>query len=222
LLRSSSLRSGYGTLRYKFMTAPSNWPRGRLRNQIASARAGNDDDGRDLLRMAALRLRQHGEVEPDLADYLASVLKDVADRPATDAALVLNIAPAKNPANRPRDDERQARMVACWKAAREAPVLDPGDEAHIRIQAARISEIESEPERYAQFVDLHEEIQESMRYTGRSTTSDDTYRLAAVLFNHMLREAQLEGRRMNERTVTPSAIKAAVNRATQRVAEVRK
>lgn len=113
-------------------------------------------------------------------------------------------------------------MVAWWKAACEAPILDPGDEAHIRIQAARISEIESEPERYAQFVDLQEEIQESMRYTGRSTTSNDTYRLAAVLFNHMLAEAQQDGRRMDERPVTPSAIKAAVNRARERVAEVRK
>ncbi|EUC21482.1 hypothetical protein [Paraburkholderia hospita] len=204
------------------MRDPANWPCGRLRDQIASAQSGNEDDGRALLRTAAFQLRQHGQLEPDLADYLASVLKEVADRPAKEAARILSVAPPRRSANRPRNTEREARMVAWWKAACEAPILDPGDEAHIRIQAARISEIESEPERYAQFVDLQEEIQESMRYTGRSTTSNDTYRLAAVLFNHMLAEAQQDGRRMDERPVTPSAIKAAVNRARERVAEVRK
>lgn len=204
------------------MKPPHNWPRGRLRNQIASARAGNDDDGRALLRMAAMQLRQHAQLEPDLVEYLASVLKDAADGPADDAGRALNIARAKRPTNRPRDEQRQARMVACWKAACEAPVLDPGDEAHIKIVAARISKIESEPERYAQFVDLHEEIQDAMRHTGRPTTSDDTYRLAAVIFNHMLEEAQQEGRRMDEKKATRTAIKSAVNRAKNRVAEVNK
>jgi hypothetical protein len=204
------------------MTTPHNWPHGRLCNQIASAQTGSDDDGRALLRTAAFQLRQHGQLEPDLVDYLASVLKEVADRPAGDAGRVLNIAPAKNAANRPTDDEQQALMVACWKAACEMPMLDPGDETHIRIEAARISRIEEDAERYAQLVDLNEEIQDAMRHDGRSKTSSDTYRLAAIIFNHMLEEAQREGRRNNERPVKPSAIKAAVNRARNRVAEVRK
>jgi hypothetical protein len=204
------------------MTTPRNWPRGRLCNQIASARSGSDDDGRALLRMAALQLREHGELEPDLVDYLAFVLKDAADRPASEAGRVLNTAPAKRPANRPKASDRQARMVAWWKAAREAPVLDRGDEAHIKIAAARISAIEDDAERYAQFVDLHEEIGEAMRDTGRCSTSSDTYRLAAVLFNYTLSEAHREGHRIDEKMATPSAIKAAVNRAKKRVAEVSK
>ncbi|ORC47839.1 hypothetical protein B2G74_22320 [Burkholderia sp. A27] len=172
--------------------------------------------------MAAMQLRQHAQLEPDLVEYLASVLKDAADGPAGEVGRVLNIAPAMNPANRPRDDQRQARMVACWNAACELPVLDPGDEDHIKAEAARISKIEDEAERCAQFVDLHEEILDAMRYTGRSKTSDDTYRLAAILFNLLLSDAQQEGLRMNEETVTLSAIRSAVNRARKEVAEVRK
>lgn len=168
--------------------------------------------------MAAMQLREFGEIEPDLVGYLAKVLLEVTQHPASETAHHLNIAPPDKPTNRPPDDTRIRSMLLCWEVACSKPALDRGDDEHLRLKTARIMKIADEAERQAQFVDLGDEFNESLR--KRLRTEPSTFQLAANLFNHFLEEAQADGRRLDEKPVTGSAIRSAIYRSRKEFSEV--
>lgn len=168
--------------------------------------------------MAAMQLREFGEIEPDLISYLAKVLLDVVQHPASEAARHLNIAPPDQPANRPPDDARIMSMLLCWEIVCLNPALDRGDAEHLRLEATRIMKIADEAERQAQLVDLGHEIDDSHR--KRSRTEPATFELAASLFNSFLEQAQADGRRLNEKPVGGGAIRSAIYRCRKEFSEV--
>lgn len=195
------------------MKSPREWPSGRLEEIINLARGGDHSAGRELLGMAAHQLRQFDDLEPDLRRYLEQLLLDLSNCSTVDASRILNIVLPRKPKNRPKNVQRIGFMLAAWKIARTSPKIDTGDDAHIKMMAQKISKIECEAEQYAQTVDLLDDLREVERIDGRYATSDDTYKLAANIFNYQLAQAQKHGQRTGERPVTSSAVKSTVNRA---------
>lgn len=165
-----------------------------------------------------MQLREFGEIEPDLIGYLAKVLLEVTQHPASEAASHLNIDPPDKPTNRPPNDARIKSMLLCWAVMCGKPALDRGDAEHLRLEAARIMKIADEAERQAQFVDLGDEFNDSLR--KRSRTEPSTFQLAASLFNHFLEKAQADGRRLDEKPVSGGAIRSAVYRSRKDFSEV--
>ena len=197
-------------------TTPRNWPEGRLKSKIESARSGDDAAGRELLGTAAMQLREHDDFEPDLRRYLEQILFDLTRAREADIGKVLNIAAVCNPPYRPIDSNRLKHMVLAWKMACDTPTIDQGDIDNISVTAKKITDLEDEWEQYAQSVDLIEYLNEAESSERRFPTKAETYRLAATLFNHLLEDAQTNGQRIGEKKIKWTAIKAAVNRKKKR------
>lgn len=81
---------------------PSRWPRGRLGEEIAKAETGDATQARLLLGMAALQLRRNGELEPDLAVYVADRLEEVVKSRHQNAGRSLGIVPSRGSPEKPR------------------------------------------------------------------------------------------------------------------------
>lgn len=182
-----------------------------LINKIAEATNGNTEIARELLSMAACQLLKTRTIEPNLIDYICTVLINVAKNPAEQAAEQLLIADIK-PANRPVNETRNKIIFTSWQAACEYPTFeDPeDDEEHIRKEALRINNILDKTSRNKAIERWNYDHAESL--TKRNKTDKSTYQLAAILFNSNLEEAKRNGFRMEEKCIQWNGVKTVVNR----------
>jgi len=181
-----------------------------LINKITKATNGNTKTARELLNMAACQLLKTRTIEPNLLEHICTVLINVANNPAEQAAKKLLIAETK-PANRPVNETRNKIIFTCWQAACEFPALvDPeDDESYIRKEALRINNISDKTSR-DKAIELWNDAH-AKSLTKRNKTDKSTYELAAKLFNSNLKEAKKNGFRMEENCIQWNGVKTAVN-----------